>query len=157
MAVHTTGNKSTVASIPPHWEKAEDVYTSNDLIQAYLDGRQFERDQRDRVLYNELRKNVDHAADLAVNLMDQVSKESIKLKEAHLKIEGIGKFTALLVADKDDFVSDKFKKAYDTALKLKHSSLTDTFYITFSFMPASDKINSDCLASEGFVLKYEKK
>ncbi|MEJ7683795.1 MAG: hypothetical protein WKG06_39235 [Segetibacter sp.] len=83
-------------------------------------------------------------------------KKDIKLKEIHLKAEDITRFAALFVADKNNFLSDNFRELYIHAREIKKIAETEDFYISFSFMPASEKINESCLITDGYFLKYEK-
>ena len=90
-------------------------------------------------------------------IYSDAAKKKINFKTIHLKAEGITKFSALFIAKKDDFLSDKFRNIFVSARKLKNEVESDSFYISFSFMPDSKDLNEKCINADGFFLKYDKK
>ena len=146
-----------VSFLPKNWEKSEDVFTGDDLIDAFLRGKQAGQNEHYRILSKQLEENISKAAALAESLYDQISKKEIEPIEIHLKAEDITKYKALVIVSKDDFISDDFRQAYTISRKIKNESESENFYISFSFTPASEHLNEQCLLADGFFMKYEKK
>ena len=101
--------------------------------------------------------NLTIATTIAEKLFSEAKKKKIVLKAIHLKADGITNFSALFVADKDDFVADKFRNIFGVARKFKNKVESDSFYINFFFLPFSDSFNEKNLNADGYFLKYEKK
>lgn len=144
-------------SFPRNWKKEESVYTGDDLIDAYLKGKQAARGEAVNILINQLKENVGLAASVCEKLFSTAEKKKIHFNGIHLKADSLTTFSALFVAKKDDFISDKFRDVLISARKIKNEAEKDSFYISFSFMPESKSINENCLKADGFFLKYDTK
>jgi hypothetical protein len=143
--------------IPQNWKKEESVYTGDHLIDAYLKGKQDGKDEMIKILTKQFKDNVDIATTISEKLYSEAAKKKINFKTIHLKADGITKFSALFIAKKNDFLSDKFRDIFVSARKLKNEVESDSFYISFSFMPDSKDLNEKCINADGFFLKYDKK
>jgi hypothetical protein len=143
--------------IPQNWKKEESVYTGDHLIDAYLKGKQDAKDELIKILNRQFKDNVDIATSISEQLYSEAAKKKINFRTIHLKADGITKFTALFIAKKDDFISDKFREIFISARKLKKEVDSDSFYISFSFMPESKDLNEKSINADGFFLKYDKK
>lgn len=80
----------------------------------------------------------------------------IEFKKAYLRIADITKFEVVILVPESKFVSSDFRKVYLLADKIKSENNKDTFYITFSFMPISEKFNEQALINDGFAMQYER-
>lgn len=147
----------TEPTVSRNWKKNKEAFSGDDLIDAYLKGKEAGKNEKMRILFNQFKGNIEKATSLSENLYEFACKKDIKLKEIHLKAEDITRFAALFVADKNNFLSDNFRELYIHAREIKKIAETEDFYISFSFMPASEKINESCLITDGYFLKYEKK
>jgi hypothetical protein len=145
------------SQIPQNWKKEESVYTGDHLIDAYLKGKQDGKDEMFKILNKQFKFNIDIATSTSEKLFAAAAKKKIKFKTIHLKADGITKFSALFIAKKDDYLSDKFRDIFVSARKLKNEVESDSFYISFLFMPDSKDVNEKSINADGFFLKYEKK
>lgn len=143
--------------VPQNWKKEESVYTGDHLIDAYLKGKEDGKGEMQNILTKQLKSNIDIATSISEKLYADANKKKINFKSIHLKADGITKFSALFVTKKEDFVSDKFRDIFISARKLKTEVESDSFYITFSFLPDSKDLSEKCLNADGFFLKYDKK
>ena len=142
-------------SLPLHWEKVEHSYTSDNVIDAYFKGREDERDIQKKIISIKFRSNMDIAATLAEELYKKAASHGIELKNIHLKADSTTKFEALFIADENDYVSDKFREIFIIARDLKNKAESDSFYISFSFVPNSAHLNEECIIADGFIFKYK--
>jgi hypothetical protein len=147
----------TFSKMPHNWEKQESVYTGDNLIDAYLIGKEDGKNQMITILTNQFKKNIDIATSTAEKLYSEALKKKINFKSIHLRADSITKFSALFITEKSDFVSNKFRNIFISARKLKDEVESESFYITFSFMPNTKDLSEKCLSSDGFFLKYDKK
>lgn len=144
-------------NIPSKWEKAEEVFTSDELINAYFKGVDTGKDQAKFLLQTQFNENVKLATDLAEKLYNKIAAEGFKPSEIHLKADNISVFRALIVVKMDDFLKEQFDLAYKFARELREQSETPKFYISFSFIPHSKDLNEACFVSDGYFLKYDKR
>lgn len=140
-----------------NWEKIDDVFTGDDLIDAFLKGKEAGKDEHYRILFSQFRENVDNATKLAEKLMKKVAGLKINTVDIRIKADDITSFKALFIVDRKDFLDQSFRKVYTISREVKQKSETEKFYISFSFTPSSAELNEDCLIADGFFLKYDKK
>jgi hypothetical protein len=140
-----------------NWKQNSATYTGDDLIDAFIQGKQAGRNEKKKEMLERLNKNVVKATKLSEQLYHSALDQEFKLFEIHLKAENISTYTALFLVDSTDFLSDRFRSVYTIARQLKNEAETDTFYISFSFTPKSEQLSENCLVADGFFLKYEKK
>ncbi len=142
--------------IPPKWKKEECVYTGDHLIDAYLMGKQDGRDEAKKILAKQFKENINIATAVSEKLFATAAQKKMDLKKIYLKADGITKFSALLVAKKNDFISDKFREMFVAARKFKDEVESDSFYISFSFMPDSKSLSEKSIHADGYFLEYDK-
>lgn len=140
-----------------NWKQNSATYTGDDLIDAFIQGKQAGRDEKKKEMLEKVSRNVVKATKLSEQLYNSVLDQEFQLFEIHLKAENISTYTALFLVDSTDFLSDRFRSIYTIARQLKNEAERDGFYISFSFTPKSDQLSENCLVADGFFLKYEKK
>lgn len=150
MLVHT---KSSV--IKQHnWKQSDDVVTHNDVIDAYLKGKEVGRDEVKLAMNKLFQSNLTKAQHTSEKLNDSLKEIGIKINEIHLKADNLTDFMALIIAKPDDYVSDKFLKAISLARKIKEDSISDDFSLNFYFTYKAKTLNENCLNADGYFLKY---
>lgn len=154
----TTATKSNVkqTTLPENWKKETTFYSGDDMINAYLQGKKRGKDEYMNDLAKIFKKNLNIATTVSERLHEVALKKKINIKSIHLKADGVYKFTALFIADYNDFIDDKFKKIIREARKSKNELINENFYINFSFSPKSDSISDKTLSTDGYFLKYDK-
>jgi len=155
--MHTVDTQTIKPSpLPLNWKKEESVYTGDHLIDAYLKGKEDGKNDMMKTLTKQFKDNMEIATSISEKLYAAAEERKINFKTIHVKAEGITKFSALVVAKMEDFLSDEFRDIFSVARKLKNEVESDHFYISFSFMPYSNGLNEKCITADGFFLKYEK-
>jgi len=146
---------------PENWEKSVNVYSGDDLIDAYIRGREKGREdgksEAFQVLFSQFTNNMEQAKAESEKLYSIALKSGVKFQSIHIKADSITKFSVLFIADKNDFISDNFRSIYIYARQVKKEAEKENFYISFSFMPSIENLNENCLTSDGYFMKYEKK
>ena len=137
-----------------YWRKEEDVFTTDQVIQAYLKGLEDGQNANFKVLINQFKNNLKEAQKISESLIEKASHKRIELKEIHLKADSILNFEALFIADEKDFISDTFRDVYTCAREIKNDVQNENFYISFSFMPSSKHLNIKRLNADGYFYKY---
>lgn len=135
----------------------KDFFTHDELIDAYLMGKEQQKNDNQRILLEKLEANVSLAKSIVETLVEEIENINFKPHNSYLRINNITKFDAIFVVAMDDFISEKFDEIYALSQKLKKDHNNDTFYINFTFMPFTDNLNEKRINCEGFFLKYEKR
>ncbi len=137
-----------------NWATNEYIYTGDHLIDAYLKGLKDGKDEQQKILTQKFAENLDVATHAAEQLLASAKELGVHFSDIRLKSDGITQFTALFVTDVDAFVSDHFRQVYTLARNLKTNVESDSFFIDFSFMPATAPINENTINADGYFLKY---
>lgn len=141
---------------PRNWEKVGDTYNTDEIIDAYLQGKEDGKGMHAKILQQTFANNVNTAAKVSEDLLKKANQKKLKLKAIHLKADSITNFVALFIVDEKSYISDQFRDAFVLAEELKKQTVNDSFYISFLFAPNSKNLNQDCIHADGFFLKYEK-
>ena len=153
-----TGNKiENIVSSGWELKPEKDYFTSNELIEAYLKGKEEQKNENQKILLEKLDANLKEAKLIVEKIAKEINKNKFKLFSSYLRINNIVKYDAIFDILTDDFTSDNFDKIYDFSRKIKKDVNTNTFNINFTFMPHSENLNVKRIGSEGFIFRYEKR
>lgn len=150
---------STQVEVLPNWHTT-DKFTGDEMIDAYFLGKkagiQTGWDEKFKIIATQFARNIESAVKISEELHKEALEHNIALKSIHLRSDGLTKFTSLFVADIKDYVSDEFLKIHSIAKKYKGNKKNEDVYLSFLFMPYSEKISQDCLTADGYFLSYDK-
>ena len=153
MAITETPKKAS-SKLSNNWQKQTNVITHNDVLDAYLKGKEAGKTEQQRVNQSLFDNNLAKAQTVSEKLFDEIKKTGIKIDSIHLKADAITSFSALFVSDKNDFLKEEFRNVFIIARNIKNESEDQTFSISFTFTPHSNTLDENCLASDGFFAKY---
>ncbi|WP_145860822.1 hypothetical protein [Pedobacter suwonensis] len=131
-----------------------DVYTGDQVIDAYLTGKKHGLQSYQKSLYNSLQQNVDACAVITKSVLEYLKKINIESDTAFLKINNWDNFNIILPVKEEDFLDEKFLSVYDFASDLEEKSINDTFNFGVSFLDYTEKLNEHNLQCDGFILKF---
>jgi|AntAceMinimDraft_15_1070371.scaffolds.fasta_scaffold66092_2 hypothetical protein len=134
-----------------------EYFTHDELIDAYLRGKEKQKNDNQKILLEKLGKNVKHAQSIVETITAKINQKGFKSFKSYLRINNIIKFDAIFDVSMLDFTSNKFDDIYTLSRKIKKEKNNDTFNINFTFMPHSDNLNEKRLVCEGFIFMYEKR
>ncbi len=138
--------------------RGESYYTSDQLINAYLKGKDFQKSKDEQVFIRELTINLEKAKELATTIFSLISERKFDCKIVRLKIKDIYSFTAIFVVDSKDYCSSEFREIYESSIQLKKANNdSDTFEFSTIFTPFNDKLEEGKLRADGFTLSYNVK
>ncbi|MGN6297921.1 MAG: hypothetical protein ACTHM7_14135 [Ginsengibacter sp.] len=137
-----------------YWRQSDDVVTHNDVIDAYLKGKEVGRDEVKLAMNKLFQSNLSKARDNSEKLHEQLKKIGINISEIHLKADNLTDFVALVIAKKEDYISEDFLKAISLARGIKKYSHSEDFCINFSFTYQAKTFDENCLNADGYFLKY---
>lgn len=144
----------TYKKYPSNWEKQDNAVSQNDVIEAFIRGREVGRNESDLALTTLLNQNIDKAKKISEDLFLKAAQKKIYLNSIHIKADIITSFLVLVVSSKDDYIKDEFRQVISLARELKNKNDSETFTISFTYTYAADTLNENSLDSDGFFLKY---
>lgn len=142
--------------LPKDWSSSQnDKFTANEMIQAYFSGKEDGIKEHDELFKREFSVNVKLATSIAEELLETGIDNHIKMKSIHLKAENSNSFEILFLVDPESYNDDSFRNAYVIARAIKNKYKTDRVHFSFSFTSESAEITNECLAADGFFMRYE--
>lgn len=136
------------------WQKETDVFTGDDVLNAYIQGKEDQKDEMKRIYESKFNSNILRSQEISEKLCVAISDKGLKIHSIHLKADSVTKFSALFFVDENDFIKDEFKDAFIIARAFKKETEDSTFSIDFNFAHHSISVDEKCLANDGFFLKY---
>ena len=155
--MQTTTNTNVQKLVSSNWIKQEkETYTSDELINAYLQGKNEGQSQKVKILLDALGKNISLAQYIIESINEEIIKNNFNSLKSYLRIKSLNIFDAVFTIELEDYLSDDFDKVYKLSREYKNKNNTDSFNINTTFMPVTDSLNEERLISDGFYLIYEK-
>lgn len=156
----TTKNleESTNTSLP--WEISVDknsIYTNDDVIDAYLKGKEVGVKESNQIFVDKLNENIDKSAKYTRKMISFLKKRKLNPISAHLKIKSFNDFIILITLSEDEFISEDFLVSYDFAATIEEEVTEDKYYnVMFMFSDREEKdFNKNLLVSDGFFMNYK--
>ena len=147
----------TLSNISSNWvAPPKDYYTQDDVIDAYLKGKEEQKILTEKVLIEKLDSNLNQAKNLVEQITEKIINDGFTVFKSYLLLKDIFKFDAIIDVELSDYISDEFDKIYKYSRDVKNEVNGNTFYISFSFMPHTDELNENTIACDGFLFTYQK-
>ncbi len=137
-----------------HWRQQYDAVTHNDVIDAYLKGKQAGKDEAKIAMIKLFELNLGKAQQKTVELFEAIKSMGFGIDSIHLKADNITNFMALIITEYNDYVNERFLEAITISRELKTKTDSEDFTLNFYFTYQADSLNEHSLASDGYFLKY---
>lgn len=131
--------------------------TTNDIINAYLEGRRDGKEEAFKEILNKLISNMESAQGISEGFFHVINQDIKRCFKAYLKIESIESFKVIYLVDTTFFYSEEIDLLYKKAMEIRKAKNKESFNISFSFMPYNQSLNESRLSADGFVLTYGEK
>ncbi len=137
-----------------NWEKQQDVITHNDVIDAYIQGRTYGRNEYQIAMHNLFELNLKNAKKASEKLYDNLLKLGIAISSVNLKADSSTDFMALVIVSTEDYISERFLEGIKISRNIKSEADNSNFIINFIFTYNAATLNEHCLDSDGYFLKF---
>ena len=135
--------------------EGENFFTQDQLIDAYLKGKEYLRSRDQEMFIKQLESNLELAKQLSETIFEAISAEGFNCKIVRLKIKDIYSFTGIFIIDAIDYRSKIFRKIYDKSIQLKKEKNSEkTFDFSTIFTPYNQFLEENKLVADGYTLSY---
>jgi len=110
-------------------------YTHDELIDAYLKGKEAQKNENKRILIEKLEENLKQAQGIVENLVEEIRSKGFKIYKSYLRINNIVKFDAIFDVSPEDYISDAFNEIYKEGHEIKKTFNSDIFHLNLIYMP----------------------
>ncbi|MGJ4787354.1 hypothetical protein [Leptospira koniambonensis] len=142
-----------------HWEiavpkESDLLYTSDHVINAYLQGKAEALEQNQRLQFAKLQENIAKSAELAGEVIVYAKSVNINPTAAFLKIDSWEDFVLLLTIPETEFLSQNILKVYDFTSSKEAEFNNKLYSIEIVLANMNEHFDNECLVSDGYLLKY---
>jgi len=145
-------------SLSEDWKRnftpSSENYTSDEVIDAYLKGKEDGLNQHKVVLMEKLKSNLLKTVTHRNQLYEFLYKHSFTPETSFLKISSVYEFQILIIIPEKEYLKESFLETYKYASEIEKKVHDDTYNVFFSFTNSIDELNDDCLRSEGYLLQH---
>jgi len=129
-------------------------YTEDEVINAYLMGKEDALAGRGKALLRVLRENVGRCADLTDKLLFYIEEKGFSAENAYLRINDIDLMEVMVCVPEGDFLDDGFLEVYGRAMEIEKEAIEDGggLRVEFSFLDFDEQgYNAKMLAADGYI------
>ena len=137
-------------------KKSDFLYTSDQLIDAYLYGKREALEATKRLAADKLNNNIDKSGTISINLLKLLINEKFTPIDAYLRVNDLDKFEIMVAIPEDEMISDDFLKIYNVVSGLEKQNRDEYYNVFISFCPVNDHFEEINVLSDGFLLKLAK-
>lgn len=144
--------------VPDTWERTEPqkhLYTSSDVIDAYLQGQKDGLKQEKQLVYNRLAENVKKAGKHTCRVLSKMKESGITPEDAFLRIESWNTLTVLILLSENDFLNPRMLSIYQFVSQLEKEVDEEMYRFQISFCDREDEIDMDHIYADGYMYKYK--
>ena len=131
-----------------------ETYSSNEVIDAYLKGKEEGIKQKGKLILNKLKENAERTTGATGKVFNFLHKKKFNPIAAYLRLNSWDSLDILITIPEKEFISEKLLTVYSFVSRLENELETDFYNITFSFADEEDDFDREHLVSDGFVLRY---
>lgn len=129
-------------------------YSSDQVIDAYLKGKNEGLEQGQKLILEQLIRNLSKTGNHTSEIIQFLNASNFHPISAFLKINSWDDFGILIVLPESEFIAPSIIDVYDFISEFENR-ITEEFYnVHIQFCCASEQINEKSIESDGFVLKH---
>lgn len=136
--------------------KKSDLFTSDQLIDAYLNGKKDALEATKRLIVDKLNNNIDKSGTITVNLLRLLKNKQFTPVDAYLRVNSLDSFDIMVSIPEDEMMKDEFSEMYNVISGLEENNRDEYYDALISFCPVNDCFEEINVLSDGFLLKLAK-
>jgi len=135
----------------------EDLFSGDDLINAYIQGKKEGLEQTKKLVFDHLIKNIDKSGNHVDEVISFLKENNFTLIAAYLKINSWDNLSIMLIIPEKEFIEDRILIAYDFLADFEANIKEELYTLGFNICDTDDKLNEQHIISDGYFLKYNLK
>ena len=148
-----TVEKQTQSWIPTSKEDS----LSNQLIDAYLNGKKDGVEQHQKLILNKLDENIEKSGSISLSLIKTLKENKFNPIDAFLRVRSWDRFDIMITVSEDDYMKEEFLEMFDVVSNIENSSKDELYGVFISFCSINNFFDEQNVSSDGYLLKLEKK
>ena len=129
---------------------------SNQLIDAYMNGRRDGMELYELVKFNKLNENIKKSGLLTTYIVNALKNNRFNPIDAYLRINSIARFDVMITIPEEEYLKKEFLEMFDVISEIESSERDELYNVFISFCSVNQYFDEQIVSSDGFVLKLEK-
>ena len=149
----------TLTVIEGSWEvtvSREDTYSSDEMIDAYLQGHKEGIEQAKALVTQALEQGIKRSGEIAQLAVSYFSELGVFPSQVFLRANSAFDFSILVGISESDLLSDKVMQIYDYLAIVEEENSEEFFNITFTISDLDGEVDETEIRIDGYFLKLRK-
>ena len=129
---------------------------SNQLIDAYLNGKKEGMEYYKILEVNKLSDNISKSGIITVELINTLYGNNFNPIGAYLRIISLDRFEIMITIPEEDYLKEDFLAMFDEISNIETVSKGELFNVFFSFCSVNGCFDEHIVSSDGYSFKLEK-
>jgi len=130
---------------------------SNQLIDAYMNGKRDGVQQFKSLEISKLNENINKSGTITVNIINILKEKKFSPIDAYLRVHSFERFDIMVTVPENDYLKDEFLDIYDIISDIEEKSKDDFYNAFISICSTNNHFDEQIVASDGYALKLAKK
>lgn len=136
----------------------EDLFSGDDLINAYIQGKKEGLEQTKKLVFDHLIKNIEKSGNHVAEVFVFLKENNFTPLSAYLKINSWDDLSIMLIIPEKEFIEDRVLKVYDFLTDFEENVKEELYSLEFNICDTEeDNLNEQHIISDGYFLKYNLK
>jgi hypothetical protein len=147
-----------ILSAPSKWTLAprENIYSCDQVIDAYLKGKSDGIQQTQKLIVRELDRNVGKTVEQTNLLIEHLTSKGFHPISAYIKIDDWDTFTIMITVPDEEWCDMRFLEVFDYVKDVEESAENEFYSLEihpFGIPDEPDAFNEQLVFFDGFILK----
>lgn len=131
------------------------TFTADELVDAYEQGKEEGRDKLLNIVNEKRADNQAKAFQEAEKFFHHLEENTeIEPKEVFMRLESSTEFSTLYLIPEDQYASGAMLEVMQEAKSRELEIKSNTFFLSFGFMPYTEHTNRSAIVADGFYFSY---
>ena len=130
---------------------------SNQLIDAYLNGKKDGIEQHQKLILKKLEENIEKSGSISLRLMKTLKENRFNPIDAFLRVNSWDRFDIMITVSEDEYMNEEFLEMFDVVSNIEKSSREELYGVFISFCSINKFFDEQNVSSDGYLLKLGKK
>ena len=138
------------------WVPTKEDSFSNQLIDAYLNGKKDGMEQYKKLEISKMEENIKKTGIVASYILNTFKNNKFAPIDAYLRVNSFDRFDIMVTVPEDDCLKENFLDMYDVISDIETKSKEEFYMVFISICSINNYFDEQIVISDGYSWKLEK-
>jgi hypothetical protein len=128
---------------------------SNQLIDAYLNGKRVGIEQHQKLMLNKLEENIEKSGNITTLLLKTLQERSFNSIDAYLRVHSFDRFDIMITVPDEDYMKEEFLEMFDVISDIEMENREELYSVFIIFCSVDENFEEQLVFYDGFSLKLQ--